>query len=101
MERRVLLQEKLEALLGSRNVYFQPPESVRMKYPAIVYAPDSIEGVYANDGAYLIRKRYSVTLIDPDPDSRFVDLIFGLAYCRFNRFYSGENLNHWNFSLYF
>lgn len=38
MASRLDLQTFLEELLESKNVYFQPPESVKMKYPAIVYA---------------------------------------------------------------
>ena len=38
MANRLDLQALLEDLLGSRNVYYQPPESVKMNYPAIVYA---------------------------------------------------------------
>ena len=37
MKTRYELHEFLCEILGSRNVYFQPPESVKMKYPAIVY----------------------------------------------------------------
>ena len=33
--------------------YFQPPESVKMSYPAIVYSLDDIDKTYANDGVYL------------------------------------------------
>ena len=47
MASRLDLQTFLEEILESRNVYFQPPESVKMKYPAIVYALDDIENVYA------------------------------------------------------
>lgn len=43
MASRLNLQTFLEEILESRNVYFQPPESVKMKYPAIVYALDDIE----------------------------------------------------------
>ena len=37
VDRRNDLQKLLVEVLGSKNVYFQPPESVKMKYPAIVY----------------------------------------------------------------
>ena len=32
MDRRLKLHEELCDILGSRNVYFQPPETVKMKY---------------------------------------------------------------------
>ena len=47
MANRLDLQALLEDLLGSRNVYYQPPESVKMNYPAIVYALEDIENTFA------------------------------------------------------
>ena len=43
MKTRYELHEFLCEILGSRNVYFQPPESVKMKYPAIVYERTEIK----------------------------------------------------------
>lgn len=101
MASRLYLQTQLENLLGSRNVYFQPPESIKMNYPAIVYALEDIENAHADDGVYLSYKRYSVTVIDKNPDSLFIDKVAAMPTCQFNRHYNSENLNHWNFSLYF
>lgn len=98
---RQKLQTILENLLGSRNVYFQPPESVRMNYPAIVYSLEKIESVYANDGVYLSKKKYSVTVMDKSPDSVIADKVSGLPACAFKQFYEKDNLNHYVFSLLF
>ena len=43
MASRPELQTKLEELLGNRNVYYQPPESVKIEYPAIVYSKIRID----------------------------------------------------------
>lgn len=101
MNDRLKLHELLCTLLESRNVYFQPPESVKMKYPAIVYALDDIENSFANDGVYFSKKRYSVTIITSDPDTDLVDKLAALPLCRFNRHYKSDNLNHYVFILYF
>lgn len=101
MASRLNLQLLLENLLGSRNVYFQPPESVKMKYPAIVYALEDIDNSYADNGVYSSHRKYSVTVIDEDPDSPFIDMVAVLPTCRFNRHYTSNNLNHWVYSLYF
>lgn len=101
MASRLNLQLLLENLLGSRNVYFQPPESVKMKYPAIVYALEDIDNAYADNGVYSSYRKYSVTVIDEDPDSPFIDTVATLPTCRFNRHYTSDNLNHWVYSLYF
>lgn len=99
--RRLQLHEILCDILGSRNVYFQPPESVKMKYPAIVYGLDNIESTYANDGVYLSQRRYSVTVIDRDPDSPIVDRVVTLPLCKFDRRFEHDNLNHNVFTLFF
>ena len=101
MTSRLELQTVLEELLGSRNVYFQPPESVKMKYPAIVYSLNAIINNKANDRVYKQDISYSITLIDEDPDSEFVTKISQLPMCRFDRFYTSDNLNHYTFTLYF
>ena len=100
MSNRTSLQAELEELLGSRNVYFQPPASVRMQYPAIVYSLDSIDMLHANDDMYKSLTAYSLTLIDKNPDTEFLALLLKLQYCRFIRFYTADNLNHWVFTLY-
>ena len=101
MPSRLELQTLLEKLLESRNVYFQPPASVKMKYPAIVYGLEDIENTFANDGVYLSKRKYSVTVIDEDPDSEIVVRISQLPTCRFNRHFESDNLNHDVFTLYY
>ena len=101
MASRLDLQALLEDILGSRNVYFQPPDSVAMKYPAIRYSLSDVENIIANDSPYKILKAYEVILIDLNPDNIFVDKLSMLPYCRFNRYYPADNLNHYVFTLYY
>lgn len=81
------------------RAYFQPPASITMKYPAIVYALDNIENTFANDGVYLYSRKYLITVIDRDPDSSIVDKVAAMPACRFNRHYTKDNLNHYVFTL--
>lgn len=101
MASRTDLQALLEKLLGSRNVYFQPPESVKMNYPAIVYALDNIDNAYADDGVYLSPREYQITLIDKDPDSTFIGKVALIPTCRFVRHFKSDNLNHYVYNIYF
>lgn len=101
MRKRTELQSLLESILGSRNVYFQPPESVKMNYPAIVYELDAIKTSSADSGVYLSNRRYSLTLIDKNPDTELIDELLKLQFCSFDRHFKSENLNHYVFSLYF
>lgn len=101
MEKRLELHEVLCELLGSRNVYYQPPESVKMKYPAIVYSRSDIRNTFANDSVYKQARAYDVIVIDPDPDSEIVVKVSQLPSCRFDRHYTSDNLNHDVFTLYY
>lgn len=95
------LQTFLEGLLGSRNVYFQPPASTQMRYPAIVYSRDDIDSRHANNKVYTKTVAYSVTVIDKDSESPVIDKIADLPMCSFDRRYVADNLNHDVFTLYF
>ncbi len=101
MNNRLKLHELLCEALGSRHVYFQPPESVRMQYPAIVYSRNNIGNEHANDGVYMQSPSYNVTVIDKNPDSNIVDKISRLPMCRFDRHYTADNLNHDTFTIYY
>ena len=101
MASRLELQTKLEELLGSRNVYFQPPESIKLSYPAIVYSREMIENDHANDDVYMQSLRYSITVIDANPDSEIPLKISKLPLCRSDRHFKSDNLNHYVFTLYF
>lgn len=101
MPSRLELQAVFEELLGSENAYFQPPASVKMSYPAIVYGLEDIENTFANDGVYSSKRKYSVTVIDKDPDSELVGKVAALPTCRYNRHFESDNLNHDVFILYF
>ena len=95
------MQTELEKILGTRNVYYQPPESVKLKYPAIVYYRSNIVNKHANNSVYIQSFFYELTVIDDDPDSEIVKKISSLPGCRFNRHYVFDNLNHDVFTLYY
>ena len=101
MASREDLQTMLEKLLGSRNVYFDPPSSVRMKYPAIVYSRGGIDNLHANNKVYNQFNSYELTVIDENPDSDIVKAVSKLPKCRWTRHFKAENLNHDVFTLYY
>lgn len=95
------LQAKFEEILGSPNVYYNPPASVRMKYPAIVFTRSAFNDKYANNGTYMRNHKYEVTVIDRDPDCVHIDVISRLPLCSHNRHFVSENLHHNVFTLYY
>lgn len=100
MASRLELQSKLEELLGSENVYYQPPESIKMVYDAIRYSKKNIMSTFANNNMYSKRDCYEVIVIARRPDPEVVDKLLTLPYCSFDRFYVADNLNHYVFTIY-
>lgn len=101
MASRLELHEKLVNVLGTRYVYFQPPESIKMKYPAIVYERSDIPNKFANDEVYLQTIKYKVTIIDKDPDSEVVERMSKFKTARFEKHYVVDGLNHDTFTIYY
>lgn len=84
---------------GDRHVYFNPLESVRMKYPAIRYSRSRINNTHADNSVYNQTKSYEVIVIDKNPDSGIVDRVSVLPLCRHDRTYKADNLNHDVFTI--
>lgn len=101
MAQRTSLQALLKTILGSNNVYFQPPPSIQMQYPAIVYRRDDDDLTHAGNKPYNRRIRYQVTVIDSNPDSLIPEKIALLPLCSYDRFYTADKLNHDVFNLFF
>lgn len=102
MASRLNLHEELCALLGTRNVYYQPPESVKLKYPCIVYSRTGADTEYADDKIYNMTYQYTVQYISQDPDSDLArELAFHFPYCRYMRRFVVDNLYHDNLNLYY
>lgn len=101
MGTRLELQTLLESVLGEHHVYFQPPASMSMKYPAIVFSRDDIQNRFADNNIYTQSIAYSVTVIDEDPDSPIVERVSHLPKCRYDRHFESDNLNHDVFVLYY
>ena len=100
MDRRLELHDRL--LQVCDHVYFQPPESIKLHYPCVVYELSDVFTDYANDHLYKARKRYSVTVMDRDPDSSiFMDIMHQFVHCEFDRSFQSDGLNHWVLTLFY
>ena len=101
MATRFELQSKLEELLGNENVYYKPPESKKMEYPAIRYSKSKIESRNADNKKYSKLNRYELVVIDRKPDNEVIDKLLELPYCSHVQSYPSDNLQHDVFTLYF
>lgn len=92
--RRLELHKKLIELLGNNNVYYRPPENLKMQYPCIRYKKDNILINHANNHPYRKTDRYQITVIDKKPDNEVIDKLLELPMSSFDTHYESDNLNH-------
>lgn len=99
---RLQLSEILNKIMGvTKRVYFQPPPTVKMSYPCIIYKLDDIDTTFADNNPYSLMKKYVVMAVTTDPDSDLPMKIAQLPMCTINRIYAADNLYHYVFDLYF
>lgn len=101
MNKRIELQSILEQILGDGNVYFQPPENLKMVYDCIVYERSQITVFHADNSPYQMRDRYQVTAIYKNPDSELPRRLAMLPLCTHDRHFTSDNLHHDVFTLYY
>lgn len=99
--KRLEFHEILCQILGCRHVYYNPPESIRLCYPCIVYHKSSEQKIPADDIAYLKHRSYQVTVIDCEPDSPIADKVAELPRCSFGNAYVSENLYHTSYTVFY
>lgn len=100
-QKRHQLHDLLVSVLGSSNVYYQPPPDARMEYPCIVYKWDHSNTQFADNTPYRRAKRWQITHIDRDPDSDVPDKIAELPMCMHHRTFATRSLNHTVFDMFF
>lgn len=101
MADRLELHSLLQELLGSSNVYYQPPESIKMEYDAIRYSKKDIMSMHADDSKYVMRDCYELIVISRLPDRPVIKRLLALPYCSYDRHYVADNLNHDVLTIYY
>ena len=102
MARRLKLHEELKQVLGSKYVYFQPPESMKLDYPCIIYKLDNTRTIFADNSPYHFTPRYIVTIIDRNPESDIHErMLASFSMCTHNRTFTADNMYHYVYELYF
>jgi hypothetical protein len=94
-----MLHELLKAVTD--DVYFQPPENIKIEYPCIVYTQDLGQTYHADNRPYWFAKRYQVTVIDRNPDSTLPDQVAEFPTCSMTQSYMVDGLHHWVYTLFF
>lgn len=101
MASRLDLQTKLEELMGNRNIYYQPPENLKLGTPRIQYSKTDIESRFADDKKYTNFTRYQIIVVDTEPDNPVIQKILDLPLASFDRHYISDNQNHDVINIYF
>jgi hypothetical protein len=95
MASRESLQEELIALLGSSNVYYDPPENLQMEYPCFIYTISQGNERYADNKVYRYTNGYDITYVDANQDSAVLDAFrTHFQMSKFNRHYVADELHH-------
>lgn len=98
---RLALNEKLCSILGSRNVYHDPPSNTHLNYPCIIYKRAAVESRRADNIRFINWYPYEVQIISKDPDYELFDTF--LSYFEYGREgapFVSDNLHHSNFTIY-
>jgi len=94
------LQAILAGLDGVNAAYIQPP--TKLDYPCIMIErglPSSVS--FADNIKYLLKKGYTITVMDRNPESLIPDLVEELPHCQVNQAFKTEGINHTVFQLFF
>lgn len=97
-EKRAKLSATLHSLC--EHVYYQTPESVKMKYPAIVYERIRINNTHADNIVYKQDILYRIVAIYTNPDDGLPEKISKIPGCLHDTSYKADNLNHDVFTVY-
>ena len=103
--RRERLQESLADLVedtfGKVNIYYNPPENIRMTYPCFVINLDDINDIYASNEIWNSIVRYSVTFITRKVQEDIIPLMLSgfHDYVSFNRSFASDGLSHYVFTI--
>lgn len=100
MDRRPQLHQLLKSLFnGTPHVYHNRPSQTKLQYPCIVYKMSGLPDEHADNLRYFEHREYQLTVIDGDPDSKLREKVAQLKWCRFDRSYVADDLNHFVFTL--
>lgn len=82
------------------RVYFQPPENLKLGYPAIVFHLTKIKVDHADDVPYKGAREYMITLISKDPEPDALEKILKIPYTTLDSTYISDGMNHFVFTSY-
>lgn len=91
------------------NVYFQPPQSLKLQYPCVVYSLKLVDSDYADNLTYKTMREYSLVYISPNPDPIYEEsgdgmietILKSFSHIKHVNRYTSDNLYHDAFNLFY
>ena len=90
----------LRKAVAHDRVYFQPPENLKLGYPAVVFHLTKIKVDHADDLTYKGAREYMITLITKDPEPDALEEILKIPYTTLDSTYQSDGMNHFVFTSY-
>lgn len=96
-------QKILESVISpyGGNVYFQPPENIKLKFPCILFEVSSMDLTHADNTLYERVIQFSVMYISKTTNEDVVDKLTALPYSWFERHFVQDGLNHYIFRIFY
>lgn len=94
------LLTQLRLILGSSNVYYQPPSKYKLQHPCILISESTFDIQHADNRPYVVTDRLLLTLITKRPLSSVRKELACLPTCREDRTYISDNLYHYIYTIY-
>jgi len=86
---------------GATNVYYQPPPTLKMQYPCIIFEKSDEQFKHADNSVFNRMIEYQAKVVYSDPDCPIIEQMSKVRYCRFDRHYKADGMYHDVYSLYF
>lgn len=97
---RLSLHSELVSLCN--HVYYNPPESLKLEYPCIVYAQEPPDVRKADNKRFIVTNKWQLVVISKDVDYDLAETIAEhFEKCAISRIYKADNLQHWSLTLYY
>lgn len=102
MHTRLELHQELVDILGSNDVFYNPPASMFLRYPCIVYSAPKPDVMHADNVKYRFLFQYEIIYISPntEPDDSVAMKLLELPYTRLVNRYTADNLMHTKIEIY-
>lgn len=96
-----IIQSKLRSL-GINNVYFEPPQTIKIAYPCAIFHRGTISSRSADNRTYKKDDSYDLQWICREPDSEMVHTILEeFRMIRHIRHFTADGLHHDQFKLFY